>query len=110
MWGRWHDGCLAGFRVHVVFRQLLHLLFPSAFAAVCLFALGQSFAWASGAPCGVDGRHLTLAHPHQGACRQATFEADVLDNRVTALSFGTDTLIVVGDALYRSQGSQIICQ
>ena len=55
------------------------------------------------------GGTLTCALiPTKVPAEQATFEADVLDNRVTALSFGT--LIVVGDALYRSQGSQIICQ
>lgn len=46
--------------------------------------------------------------PTKVPAKQATFEADILDNRITALSFGT--LIVVGGTLYRSQGSQIICQ
>ena len=44
-----------------------------------------------------------------GRAKQATFEAGILDDRITAPSF-FGTLIVVGDTLYRSQGSQIICR
>ena len=47
--------------------------------------------------------------PTKVPAKQATFEAGILDDRITAPSF-FGTLIVVGDTLYRSQGSQIICR
>ena len=55
------------------------------------------------------GTLMCVLIPTKVPAKQATFEADILDDRITALSF-LGTLIVVGDTLYRSQGSQIICQ
>lgn len=40
------------------------------FASRVSFALGQSFTWTSGVPCGMDGRHSDVcSYPHQGACK-----------------------------------------
>ena len=70
MWGGWHGGWLPllASTGYVVFRQLLHLFFLPHFASCVSLALGQSFTWTSGVPCGVDARHSDVcSYPHQGA-------------------------------------------